>query len=142
VDLAVWTVVAQLEVDLAERHFDVTEYDRLAVVEPLLCLLAPLHGDRHGRICREVFPYEDILEPKAKPQPVQVRIDTSKNGTIGALIDNGYTLWAYCHRRGCNHSSKIDLQRLAQKLGRDHSAMHNELVPSLGALHVAPSRLG
>ena len=38
----------------------------------------------------EVLPYEDIFEPKAKPQPVQVPIDTSENGTIGALIDNGY----------------------------------------------------
>ena len=42
----------------------------------------------------EVLPYEDIFEPIAKPQPVQVRIDTSENGTIGARIDNGYTLWA------------------------------------------------
>ena len=63
-----------------------------------------------------------------------MRIDTSENGTIGAMIDNGYTLWAHCRRRGCNHSRKIDLQRLAQKLGRNHSAMHNELAPKLEVL--------
>jgi hypothetical protein len=47
----------------------------------------------------EVLPYEDLFKPKAKPQPVQVH-DPSENGTIGALIDNGYTLWVFCHRRG------------------------------------------
>jgi hypothetical protein len=42
--------------------------------------------------CCEGLPYEDIFEPKAKPQPVQVQIDTSENGTIGAMIDHGYAL--------------------------------------------------
>jgi hypothetical protein len=45
----------------------------------------------------EVLPYEDIFVPKAKPQPVQVQIDTGENGTIGAMIDHGYTFWAFCH---------------------------------------------
>ena len=54
----------------------------------------------------EVLPYEDIFERKAKPQPVQVQIDTSENGTIGAMIDHGYTLWVFCQRRGCKHSVK------------------------------------
>jgi hypothetical protein len=40
------------------------------------------------RLC-EVLPYEDIFERKAKRQPVQVQIDTSENGTIGAMIDHG-----------------------------------------------------
>jgi hypothetical protein len=79
----------------------------------------------------EVLPYEDILERKVKPQPVQVLIDTSENGTIGAMIDHGYTLWVSCHRRGCNHSRKMDLQMLAKKLGRTHSAMHKKLAPRL-----------
>ena len=46
----------------------------------------------------EVLPYEDVFVPKAKPQPVQVQIDTSENGTICAMIDHGYTFWAFCHR--------------------------------------------
>jgi hypothetical protein len=27
-----------------------------------------------------------------------VQIDTSENGTICAMIDHGYTFWAFCHR--------------------------------------------
>ncbi len=79
----------------------------------------------------EVLAYEDILKPKAWAQPVQVQIDTSENGTIGGLIDHGYTLWAFCQRPGCNHASKIDLQMLAKELGRNHSAMHKVLAPKL-----------
>jgi hypothetical protein len=90
----------------------------------------------------EVLPYEDLFEPEAKRQPVQVQIDTSENGTIGALIDNGYTLWAYCHRRGCNHSSHIDLQELAQKLGRIHSTMHKDLAPKLKCSACGSKQIG
>ena len=76
-----------------------------------------------------MLPYEDIFERKAKPKPVQVQIDTSENGTVGAMLDHGYTLWVFCHRRGCKHRSKIDLAFLAEKLGRNHSAMHKDLAP-------------
>ena len=75
----------------------------------------------------EVLPYEDIFEPIAKPQPVQVRIDTSENGTIGAMIDNGYTLWALSPTRvqpfaegrssGAGAETRKKPQRHAQGLG-------------------------
>jgi hypothetical protein len=90
----------------------------------------------------EVLPYEDIFKPAARPQPVQMQIDTSENGTIGALIDHGYTMWAFCQRRGCTHSRKIDLQVLAQKLGRDHSAMHKDLAPKLKCSACGSKQLG
>lgn len=90
----------------------------------------------------EVLPYEDIFVPKAKPQPVQVQIDTSENGTIGAMLDHGYTLWVFCHRGGCKHRSKMDLQMLAQKLGRSHSAMHNDLAPKLKCSACGSKQLG
>lgn len=43
----------------------------------------------------------------------------SDNGTRGALIDNGYTLWAHCYARDCHHSSQVDLDKLAARLGRN-----------------------
>jgi hypothetical protein len=90
----------------------------------------------------EVLPYEDIFERKAKPQPVQVQADTSENGTIGAMIDHGYTLWVFCHRRGCNHSRKMDLQMLAKELGRSHSAMHKDLASKLKCSACGSKQLG
>lgn len=51
--------------------------------------------------------------------------------TIGALIDGGYQLRVYCERGGfdgrCNHSSVIDLEKAAAKLGREHRSMHEDL---------------
>ena len=90
----------------------------------------------------EVIAYEDILKPKPRPQPVQVQIDTSENGTIGGLIDHGYTLWAFCQRLGCKHASKIDLQMLAKRLGRNHSAMHKVLAPKLKCSACGSKQLG
>lgn len=84
----------------------------------------------------EVLPYEDIFERKPKP-PV-----TSENGTIGAMIDHGYTIWVFCRRRGCKHSRKMDLQMLAKELGRDHSAMHKELAPRLKCSACGSKQLG
>ena len=89
-----------------------------------------------------MLPYEDIVVPKAKPHPVQVRIDTSENGTISAMIDYGYTLWVFCHRRGCNRSRKMDLQMLAKELGRNHSAMHKDLAPKLRCSACGSKQLG
>jgi hypothetical protein len=51
--------------------------------------------------------------------------------TIGALIDNGYNLRAYCNAPQCHHCVKLDLEALAATLGRDHSSMHKDLVPKL-----------
>ena len=90
----------------------------------------------------EVLPYEDLFKRAAPLQPVQVRIEESQNGTLGALIDNGYTLWAHCYRRGCNHSSKIDLQTLARKLGRTHSTMHKDRVLRLRCSACGSKQLG
>jgi hypothetical protein len=90
----------------------------------------------------EVLPYEDIFERKTKSQPVQIQIDGSENGTVGALIDHGYKLWAFCYNRECKHSSKIDLQRLAKTLGRNHSAMHKDLASKLKCSACGSKQLG
>lgn len=55
-----------------------------------------------------------------------VRIDT-----IGKLIDFNLTLSVYCHRYGCGHSARLDLEALADRLGRDHPSMARALLPRL-----------
>ncbi|MEK1854603.1 MAG: hypothetical protein AAAC48_22760 [Phyllobacterium sp.] len=37
----------------------------------------------------------------------------SDNGTIGALIDNGYRIVVYCEARPCRHYAELDLTDLA-----------------------------
>jgi hypothetical protein len=51
--------------------------------------------------------------------------------TIGGLIDNGYILQAHCNSIKCRHRSKLDLEELAKKLGRDHGCLHDQLAPKL-----------
>lgn len=52
--------------------------------------------------------------------------------TLADRIRNGDMVRAYCHNipaRG--HSSELDLVKLAEKLGPDHGAMHDDLVRKL-----------
>ncbi|WP_127524093.1 hypothetical protein [Mesorhizobium sp. Z1-4] len=50
------------------------------------------------------------------------------NGTIQECIDNGYTIRAYCPN---GHNKAIDLVALADRLGGDHSALRDALLPKL-----------
>lgn len=68
--------------------------------------------------------------------------DTSDTGTIGAMIDNRYTLRVHCNARGCGHHAEVDLQALADKLGRDHGAMHWDLVPLMRCSKCGSKDLG
>lgn len=51
--------------------------------------------------------------------------------SIQSLIDGGYELTAYCETRGCGHRALLPLDKLAAKLGPDHSTAHDVLVPKL-----------
>lgn len=55
--------------------------------------------------------------------------------TLGKCIDKGYQIGLHCNqwRDGapCNFFKWLDLDKLSGTLGRDHSCMHNELVPHL-----------
>ncbi|PSH57875.1 hypothetical protein CU100_09280 [Phyllobacterium endophyticum] len=88
----------------------------------------------------EVLPYEELSKRPAIPKPVQVQTGTSDNGTIGALIDNGYKLWAHCYE--CRHSRKMELALLEARLGRSHSAMHKDLAPKLKCSACGSKNLG
>jgi hypothetical protein len=48
--------------------------------------------------------------------------------TLGGMIDHGYTLHVYCETWGCGEGRKVDLERLAARYGREHGAMHQDLV--------------
>lgn len=48
--------------------------------------------------------------------------------TIGALIDGGYTLYVFCEATRCSESKAVDLSALADRYGREHGAMHWDLV--------------
>jgi hypothetical protein len=51
--------------------------------------------------------------------------------TIQERIDEGERISVYCHNPRCHHGAKLDLLKLRDKLGPDHGAMHDDLVPRL-----------
>lgn len=57
-----------------------------------------------------------------------MRRDTS---TIQDRIDGGYNLTVYCHNPDCHHRAELDWLALRDKLGPDHGAMHDDIVPLL-----------
>lgn len=49
--------------------------------------------------------------------------------TIGDRIDNGQDMTVYCSE--CGRHNNLDLEGLADKLGRDHSALAGDLAKKL-----------
>jgi hypothetical protein len=49
--------------------------------------------------------------------------------TIGGFINHGVTLTAWCE--ACQHTVELDLDALGQRLGFDHSVLHDALAPKL-----------
>lgn len=62
--------------------------------------------------------------------------------TIQSLIDEGHTLRAYCHDPRCNRGADLDLQALKARLGPDHGAMHDDLVPLLRCSKCGSKKVG
>lgn len=54
-----------------------------------------------------------------------------KGHTIQQRIDLGDTIHVYCHNSHCHHNAALDLLALRDKLGPDHGAMRDDLVPKL-----------
>ena len=65
---------------------------------------------------------------------------TASIGTIRDLINHDYTLTAWC--RGCQHSRALDLQKLGERLGFDHSTMHDDLTPKLRCAKCGSRKVG
>lgn len=49
--------------------------------------------------------------------------------TLGDFIDEGMGITAYCD--GCHRGQSLDLERLADRLGREHGALARDLKPKL-----------
>jgi hypothetical protein len=63
------------------------------------------------------------------------RRDAYTINTLGKLIDGDYQVALYCEnpRNGltCGFVKWMDLPKLADKFGRDHGSLHDDLVPRL-----------
>jgi hypothetical protein len=55
----------------------------------------------------------------------------SKGWTVQSLIEGRMMLHAHCHNSRCNHSQRLDLMKLRDKLGPDAPAMADDLIPKL-----------
>jgi len=64
----------------------------------------------------------------------------SENGTLGECLDNGYGIAATC--TACWHSAGLDIAVLAAKLGRDHGALRDDLVPKLRCTKCGGKHIG
>ena len=63
--------------------------------------------------------------------------------TLADRIRNGDMVRAYCHNLpACGHSAELDLVKLAERVGPDHGAMHDDLVPKLKCAKCGGRRIG
>lgn len=58
------------------------------------------------------------------------------SGTLGALIDHGYRIAIYCENPReagvtCGFVKWADLEKLARRLGRDHSSLAPDITPHM-----------
>lgn len=66
----------------------------------------------------------------------------STTTTIQEFIDSGDKLRVYCHASHCNHHAELDMLMLRDKLGPDHGAMHDDLVPLLRCSKCGGKKVG
>jgi hypothetical protein len=55
----------------------------------------------------------------------------SDNGTIGALIDNGYRIVVYCEARPCRHYAELDLTAFGKRFGLASGGLAKDILPKL-----------
>jgi hypothetical protein len=53
---------------------------------------------------------------------------TSQNATFGDCLDSGYSIRVYCDSISCSNGRALDLEAMVAKYGRDHGALHNDLI--------------
>lgn len=51
--------------------------------------------------------------------------------TIEHFIASGDHMEAWCHNRACGHHQVLDMLKLRERLGPDHGALHDDIVPLL-----------
>lgn len=64
---------------------------------------------------------------------LQARYERYRMNSIGKLIDNNYKIALYCERpqERCGFVKWLDLEKLANWLGRDHGCLASDLTPHL-----------
>ncbi len=62
--------------------------------------------------------------------------------TFQDLIDDCMMLTAYCHNSACNHSQRLDLEKLRDRFGPDAPAMHDDIVPKLRCAKCGSKKVG
>ncbi|RUU29786.1 hypothetical protein [Mesorhizobium sp. M6A.T.Ce.TU.016.01.1.1] len=62
--------------------------------------------------------------------------------TIQDVIAGGDTVIAWCHNSRCGHHQEIDFLKLRDRLGPDHGAMHDDLVPKLRCTKCRGKKVG
>ena len=43
------------------------------------------------------------------------------------LIDGGYSITLYCHNPRCHHRANLDLKKVLERLGPDHSMLFDDI---------------
>ncbi|WP_394890476.1 hypothetical protein ACG873_03580 [Mesorhizobium sp. AaZ16] len=66
----------------------------------------------------------------------------ARGETIQSFIDSGDTLTAYCHNSRCHHRQVLEMTKLRDRLGPDHGAMHDDLVPLLVCSKCGGKKIG
>lgn len=64
----------------------------------------------------------------------------TSNATIAGMISGRYTVTVFC--RDCDHSARLDLEALAERLGPEHGALADTLLPKLRCSACGGKRLG
>jgi hypothetical protein len=62
--------------------------------------------------------------------------------TIRDMIEAGESLWVTCHNPLCGKSAELDVAALADRLGPDHGAMHDDLVTKFRCSKCGGKRIG
>lgn len=62
------------------------------------------------------------------------------NGTIAGMIEGQYTITVFC--KACDHRADLDLDALSARLGPDHGALADTLLPKLRCSSCGGTRLG
>ena len=62
--------------------------------------------------------------------------------TFRKLIEKDFRLSAACKAPLCHHMVQLDLQALGERLGMDHSAMHDDLTPLLRCAKCGSKNVG
>ncbi len=65
-----------------------------------------------------------------------------RGDTIQTFIESGDKLRVYCHNSSCNHHAELDMLALRDRLGPDHGAMHDDLVPKLKCSKCGGKKVG